>query len=455
MKCLNNSLFVVSLVLSACGNPSDQKDVANKSDGDNLPSTSVSIPSLSGSASAKELPVINESVVYSKKNVIVNAANQWLAPGGVLSGAIFSAAGADKIFAEIASKHGGISNANMSGTSLLKTSEVFTTGAYDLSKQGTQYIIHALGPDFTIAPYNGNVELGYADLRKTYENLYAEMHRLNKSYNVTSLGIIPISSGVFAGAANLTKLYQIMIDETLAAMQKYPALQPELYVFGKGEFDAVKAILKSTINPSSTVSLGIVSQASKLALLDSPTYVGNLGTVSVQGAAISTGSLRIMGGVVDSVNERLMHLTVGTMNRGSFFGCELETIWSVQEFSHYAIKAINIVQISDSLKLAGGAGYSCEHTDALLPKNIRQFIYNFGIDASEFQRHGIVGDINAQYNIPISSTVSIATTVGLRATYSQTFQMNPFAHVICQFSGFNVAAAVSQTDMGFNIHITP
>ena len=445
-------VLCLSLFLSACGTNNNSNVNNTPEDGD-TPSSSVSIPPVSTKAPAKELEITNGSVVYSKKHVIVNAANQWLAPGGVLSGAIFGAAGADKVLADIASAHDGISNKEMMGTPLLKTAEVFTTSSYDLSKQGTEYIIHALGPDFSIAPYIGNMEQGYTDLRKTYKNIYAEMDRLNKRDNVTSLGIVPISSGAFAGAANLTKLYQIMIDETLVAMQKYPALQPELYLFGKSEYDAVKAVLKSAVArmaSSSALSAGVVSQASKLALLDAPVHVAHVGTLNFQGIATSLGSLRIMGGVLEGANERLIQLMVGKMNCGSFLGCEFETGYRDQELSHYTIKATGVIQISDSLKLISGAGYTYENIESDLSLNVRNFL---NINSVDFERKGVVCDVLVQHRKSFFPTVSVTTNIGIRSGYIGKTVISPLIHIACNVEGFSVSAFMSQYESGIRFDL--
>lgn len=98
------ALILLVLMIVGCNTETKRSDTE---DGD-VVSTSVSIPSPPEHiiheadepgtpptivlSPAKELEITQGSVVDSKKHVIVNAANQWLAPGGALSGAIFSAA---------------------------------------------------------------------------------------------------------------------------------------------------------------------------------------------------------------------------------------------------------------------------------------------------------------------------------------------------------------------------
>lgn len=441
------SLLLISLLLSACGT-NNTTDVKGKSKGGDSTSTSVSVPPVSTKTPAKELEVTNGSVVYSKKHVIVNAANPWLAPGGVLSGAIFGAAGEDKVLAEIASKHGGVSNKEMKGQILLETSKTFTTGAYDLAKQGTQYIIHALGPDFTIAPYLSNLDMGYSGLRQTYKNVYAEMDQLNKAHQVTTIGVIPISAGVYAGSADKTKLFTIMIEETLSAMQAYPALQPELFLYGKDEYDAVKKLLPSIVSkltPSSALSSSAVASTARLALFDAPVHIARVGTLNYQGAATSLGSLGVMGGVVDGMNEQLTQLTVGKMNQSSFMGCEFETSYRAKEFAHYAIKVTGVAQVSDSLKLAGGVGYTCENMAVNLSNNVRNFL---NLNSCDNERQGVIGDVVAQHQLNLSSRLSFTTTVGIRAGYIGGAVIFPFIHAVCNIDGLGVAAVVSPQEIG-------
>ncbi len=451
------SLLCLSLLLSGCGtnnnnNNSSGGGVPSQPASDDRPSTSVSIPPASTKDPAKELEITNGSVVYSKKHVIVNAANKWLAPGGVLSGAIFGAAGSDKVLKEIASKHGGVSNPSMSGTPLLETSKVFTTGAYDLSKNGTQYIIHALGPDFTEAPYSSNIELGYTDLRQTYKNVYAEMDQLNKTHQVTTMGLIPISAGVFAGGADKTKLYEIMVEETLSALHTFPALQPELYLYSEGEYAAVKKVLLSVVSkltPPSMLSSGVGTSLSKLALMESSTYQAQLCSDAVKGAAASFGSVRIIGSIVENPTDKKTQLIVGDTHKHSFLGCELETAYRNQEHAYFSVKATGAIQMSDSLKLSGGMGYLRENMALSLSQNVRNFL---NLDRKDYERHGVVCDVIAQHQVNLSSMVSFTTNVGIKAEYMGKFLIFPFLHVLCNIQGLGVSAVMTQQEFGFNFN---
>ena len=444
------SLLLISLLLSGCGT-SNTTDVTNKPEDSDTTSTSVSVPPVLPKAPAKELEITKGSVVDSKKHVIVNAANKWLAPGGVLSGAIFGAAGSDKVLAEIASKHGGVSNKEMEGTPLLETSKVFTTAAYDLSKNGTQYIIHALGPDFREIP-SSNMELGYTDLRQTYKNVYAEMDRLNKEHQVTTIGIIPISAGVFAGKADKTKLYEIMVEETLSALQTFPALQSELYLFTKDEYDAVKKVLPlvvSKLTPPSMLSSGVGTSLSKLALMESSTYQAQVCSDAVKGAAVSLGSVRIMGSIVENPTDKKTQLIVGHTYKNSFLGCEFETAYRNQEHAYFSVKATSAMQISDSLKLSGGIGYMRENMALSLSQNVRNFL---NLDNKDYERHGVVCDVMAQHQVNLSSTISFTTNMGIKAGYMGEALISPFVHVSCNIEGLGVAAVMSQQEIGFNFH---
>jgi O-acetyl-ADP-ribose deacetylase (regulator of RNase III) len=448
------SLVILSLLLSACGT-NNTTDSPSKSESGRAPAPAPGPTGGGGAISIGELKAVQESVVNSKKHVIVNAANQWLAPGGALSGAIFAAAGADKVLAEIAEGHNGISNKLMSGTSLLKTSEVFTTGAYDFSTkpetQDTQYIIHALGPDFRDSPYSSSFEQGYAALSQTYKNLYAEMARLNQVNGVTTIGVIPISAGVFVGSADKNRMYKIMVDETLSAMKTYPALQPELYLFGQSESDDVKQILQSAVAKMAMPAAlsASVARASTLTLMEAPVHTLKMGTLNFQGVATSLGFLRIMGGVVESVNESLTQLSVGKMNGSSFVGCEFETAYLQQEHAHFSVKATGAIQISDGLKLAGGIGYIRENLEASLSRNVRNFL---NLESKDYERNGVTCDVIAQHQLSLSSTVSFTTNVGITAKYTGKAVISPFLQVSCNIEGLGVAAVISQQEFGFNFH---
>lgn len=463
MNTMHKSIFLTALLLSACGNSQNgSKETSAEENSGTLPNSglpskggsSVNLPADPTEDLAVPLGIKNSSVVGSKKQVIVNAANKWLAPGGGLSGAIFKAADQEKVLAEIAAKHKGVSNASMSGTPLLETSKVFTTGAYNLSDQATDYIIHALGPDFREASYNANFEQGYTDLRTTYKNLYSEMDRLHQAHKVTSMGVIPISSGIFAGKANQKKLFEIMIEETLSAMQRYSYLKPELYLFESSEYETVKKMLPavvSRLNQSTALSSGVGTSSAKLVLLDSSMYVNNFGSLNVHGAASSWGSMRVMGSSVKGINTQLTQMSVGKIHNAHFLGCEFETAYSLGELTSYSLKAIAVTHITDNIKVSSGFGYMCENMSARLPHNIRHFLNEFGIDFTALKRQGIVGDLSAQYQFQGMSNVSFTADIGLRATYMGALDVNSFAQFSCHASGLGISMMISKAEAGLSV----
>ena len=79
-----------------------------------------------------KIEILNESIINSKADVIVNAANKYLSAGGGVCGAIFERAGYSKLQAEC----------NEIG--FCETGSAVITKGYDLCK----YIIHAVGPDY-------------------------------------------------------------------------------------------------------------------------------------------------------------------------------------------------------------------------------------------------------------------------------------------------------------------
>jgi O-acetyl-ADP-ribose deacetylase (regulator of RNase III) len=189
------------------------------------------------SAGPRQLTSVKQSVVQSGLDVIVNAANPYVQDGGGVTGAIFKEAGRSALSNEIQQLKPDIQSTP------LNASEVLTTQAHGLNKHGTKFIIHAVGPNFNLSDYNQNLPRGYEALKNTYKNMYREMDKLQKTHSVTTIGVVPISSSIYAGNAPKDRLYKIMVDETLEAMAKYPLIKPVLYLFDQKEYDKVNEIL--------------------------------------------------------------------------------------------------------------------------------------------------------------------------------------------------------------------
>ena len=118
--------------------------------------------------------IVNEDITRMDVEAIVNAANTGLKIGGGVCGAIFRAAGADKL------------TKACDELSPIKTGEAVITDGFNLK---AEYIIHTAGP-----VYNPNNEEESARL---LENSYKNSLILARENNITSLVFPLISAGIY------------------------------------------------------------------------------------------------------------------------------------------------------------------------------------------------------------------------------------------------------------------
>gem|GEM_PF-3100084 len=465
------STILCTLILNACGdkgangtNPSPAATL-----GPDVTSTSITVPTnkdnppLSATVTtitpARELEATKGSVVYSKKHVIVNAANKWLAPGGLLSGAIFNAAGADNVLEEIKTKKNLATKPVFGrGPVLLKDSEVFTTGAYDLiGTQGTQYIVHALGPDFRLSPYKAKLEEGYAVLRTTYQNVYNEMDRLNREQTVTSIGIIPISGGVFSGSASKEQMFRIMIEETLDAMDRYPAIQPELYLFGQGEYATVKTLLPKVLAEKYPTTTGTslpaaTAAAAVLALNANATYQASFGNGYIKGVAHNFGPVRLVGLNSNHYNRYINTTFIGVPLKQHIMGVELEIGQHRNEITHYGIKARGIYRFSPEITFSTGIG--CLNTNLssnALTANISQLLKQFDIANLSYQT--ITAEMAAQYQANITASNHVTATIGFQIKFDLKAIPLPFMQASVNLGQLKSNIFATMEDVGVNLEL--
>jgi O-acetyl-ADP-ribose deacetylase (regulator of RNase III) len=123
-----------------------------------------------------QIQLKNGSCIDEKVDAVVNAANKYLAAGGGICGAIFSKA-----------DHTQLQNACNQYDTPLKDGEAVITPAFNL--KNAKYIIHAVGPDFSVTPraYNELAEAYYSSLKVLMQN------------NLHSISFPLISSGIFGG----------------------------------------------------------------------------------------------------------------------------------------------------------------------------------------------------------------------------------------------------------------
>lgn len=117
--------------------------------------------------------IVRNDITKMKVDAIVNAANTSLKMGGGVCGAIFNAAGADKLQKACAA------------LAPIKTGEAVITAGYELP---AKYIIHTAGPIFR----NGN-----HDEKSALYSCYQHSLELAAKNNCDSIAFPLISSGIY------------------------------------------------------------------------------------------------------------------------------------------------------------------------------------------------------------------------------------------------------------------
>ena len=122
------------------------------------------------------IKLLNESCIDQDVDVIVNAANRYLAPGAGVCGAIFRRAG----YVELSTACNKYELPLLDG-------DVVITPAYRLTN--AKYIIHAVGPNFAYTP---------DAFDKLFEAYYNSLELLVEN-NLHSIAFPLISAGLFGG----------------------------------------------------------------------------------------------------------------------------------------------------------------------------------------------------------------------------------------------------------------
>ena len=154
-----------------------------------------------------KLEIRKGSVVYADAEVIVNAANEGLQAGGGVCGAIFQAAGYEKLQRECDAIGG------------CRTGHAVLTNGYKLKK----HIIHAVGP-----VYHSDADAG--KLKGAFVNSLI----LADSNGFKSIALVPISTGIFGYP--LDKAAKIAVD----AVRAFHAENLEIcyiYCYSDREYD--------------------------------------------------------------------------------------------------------------------------------------------------------------------------------------------------------------------------
>ena len=163
-----------------------------------------------------EIKIVLGSIVDLDCDAIVNAANKELRGGSGVCGAIFKSAGWEELQKECYEK------------GPIKTGEAAITKGYNLK---AKYIIHAVGPT------DGNAQ-------KLHDAFYNSL-LLADSYNLKTIGLVPISTGIFGFPLKECALIatKLILDYKPKSLQKCI-----MYCFGEEEYKVFCKTLNQLLN---------------------------------------------------------------------------------------------------------------------------------------------------------------------------------------------------------------
>lgn len=149
--------------------------------------------------------IVRNDIAHVRADVLVNAANERLAAGGGVCGAIFEGAGASKMAAACAR------------IGHCPTGSAVTTPGFDLP---CRWVVHAVGPIWRGGSH-GERDL----LRSCYRSLFAEVARLGAD----SVAFPLISAGIFGYPVR--EALDVARAETSAFLDDHPDVEVTLVVF--------------------------------------------------------------------------------------------------------------------------------------------------------------------------------------------------------------------------------
>lgn len=149
--------------------------------------------------------IVRNDIARVRADVLVNAANERLAAGGGVCGAIFAGAGASKMTAACAQ------------IGHCPTGSAVTTPGFDLP---CRWVVHAVGPIWRGGTYG---ERGL--LRSCYRSVFAEVARLG----ATSVAFPLISAGIFGYPVR--EALDVARAEASAFLNDHPDVEVTLVVF--------------------------------------------------------------------------------------------------------------------------------------------------------------------------------------------------------------------------------
>lgn len=170
--------------------------------------------------------LINDSCANQEVDVVVNAANKYLAQGGGICGVIFSKAGEDEL-ADACKKY----------KTPLKDGEAVITPSFGI--KNAKAIIHAVGPDFSVTP---------KAFKELYEAYYNSLMVL-KENGYHSISFPLISAGIFGG--NLPNSATESTKQCCRAYKKFSEENPTynlnvlLCAYSSSEYETAMEVFNS------------------------------------------------------------------------------------------------------------------------------------------------------------------------------------------------------------------
>ncbi len=149
--------------------------------------------------------IIRDDIAHVRADVLVNAANERLAAGGGVCGAIFAGAGHERMSAACRALGG------------CPTGGAVTTPGFDLP---CRWVVHAVGPI-----WRGGAHGERARLHVCYRSVFAEVERLGAA----SVAFPLISAGIFGYPVR--EALDVARDEAAAFLGRCPDVEVTLVVF--------------------------------------------------------------------------------------------------------------------------------------------------------------------------------------------------------------------------------
>ncbi len=168
------------------------------------------------------ITVAKGDITNTRVDVIVNAANPQLAWGGGVCGAIFDAAGKDKLVVAVAKVLNGVSSIPVGQARVTPIPDTDDTGNDTIKKTlGVKYVVHAVGPDCRIPDQNQKRAMLLND---AYRNSLLEADRVG----VKSIAFPAISTAIYA--CPIQEATRVAVD-TIVQTSKQTGIKHVLCMF--------------------------------------------------------------------------------------------------------------------------------------------------------------------------------------------------------------------------------